>query len=139
MWAEREIFKILTECNQRQGWEIPEHVVSYESRVLASKIDKNPWQPEPSYAERFLTVRTPAEMLELGNICWFTRAVFPELGERRGLSKDYYSLLGRSCYESVLKWSEIYAVQTMYRHFDFLAETVYTALRYQQEFREMWD
>lgn len=139
MWAQREIFQILTDCNQQQGWDIPEHVVSYESRVLASKIDQPGWRPEPSYAEQYLTARTPRELLELGNVCWFTRAVFPELGQRRGISASYYTDLGQSCYQRVLKYSEIAAIQSMCRHFDFLAETVHTAIRYHGQLREMWE
>lgn len=142
MWAKREIFKILQETNTRQGWSIPEHLVSYEADILANKLDKNPWQPEPSYAERYLTVTRVQELLELAETCWFTRAVFPELGERRGISSSYYVQLGESCYDRALRHLDTANTQTlelMKRNFEFLAETAYTAIRLNQEFREMWD
>jgi hypothetical protein len=130
---------ILEETNARQGWDIPHYVVVYEAEILASKIDKNPWTPEPSYAERYMKIRTPTEALDLGNTCWFTRAVFPELKSRRGIQPSYYVDLGQSCYERVLTHSELPAVRVLLEHFEFLAETVYTAVRHNGKFREMWD
>lgn len=139
MWAKQQLRLILDQCNEQHGWQIPLHVTDYVSGILADKIDKNPWQPLPSYAECYLNLRTPAEALSLGNTCWFTRAVFPELGERRGLKASYYVDLGQGCYEMVLKYTEFPAIRTLHKHFEFLAETAYTAIRHQGEFREMWD
>ena len=130
---------ILKETNEWHGWTIPDYVIDYEARILASKIDKNPWQPEPSYAERYLTLRTPAEAIELANTCWFTRAVFPELKQRHGIKESYYVDMGVSCYERVLKHTDYPAVRALQRNFEFLAETAYTAIRHYGEFRSMWD
>lgn len=130
---------ILVETNERHGWTIPEYVVNYLARVLASKIDRNPWQPEPSYAERFMMLRTITEALELANTCWFTRAVFPELKQRHGVNPSYYVQLGSSCYEMVLKHNDMPAVRTLHKNFEFLAETAYTAIRHYGDFRSMWD
>lgn len=130
---------ILEETNQAQGWDIPAYIVGYEAEILASKIDHNPWDPQPSYAERFMTIRTPKEALDLGNTCWFTRAVFPEHRSRRGITSQYYVDMGQSCYEMVLRYSDVPAVRALSEHFEFLAETVYTAVRHNGQFREMWD
>jgi hypothetical protein len=130
---------ILKETNELHGWLIPDYVVDYEARVLASKIDRNPWQPEPSYAERYMTLRTPAEALELANTCWFTRAVFPELKSRHGIQSSYYVQLGMSCYEMVLQHTDTPAVRALSKNFEFLAETTYTAIRNFGDFRMMWD
>lgn len=130
---------ILVETNERHGWAIPDYVVNYEARVLASKIDRNPWQPEPSYAERFMMLRTITEALELANTCWFTRAVFPELKLRHGVNPSYYVQLGSSCYEMVLKHNDMPAVRTLHKNFEFLAECAYTAIRHYGDFRSMWD
>ena len=139
MWAHKEIKKILDECNEQHGWLIPATVVEYTAAILVDKLDKNPWQPEPSYAEQFMQIRTRRQALELGNTCWFTRAVFPELLSRRGIKEDYYVTIGRSCYERVLQEGEVPTVRTLYTHFEFIAETAYTAIRHSGEFREMWD
>lgn len=130
---------ILNETNERHGWVIPEYVVDYEARVLASKIDRNPWQPEPSYAERYMTLRSITEALELANTCWFTRAVFPELKRKHGIQSSYYVQLGSSCYEMVLKHSDMPAVRSLHKNFEFLAEAAYTAIRHYGDFRSMWD
>lgn len=130
---------ILEETNERQGWAIPLYVVAYEAEILAEKIDRNPWAPEPSYAERFMTLRNAQEALHLGNTCWFTRAVFPEHKSRRGLSANYYVDMGQSCYSRALQDLDLPAVRMINTHFEFLAETVYTAVRLNGQFREMWD
>jgi len=130
---------ILEETNREHGWTIPDFVIDYEARLLAARIDRTAWQPEPSYAERYLQIRTPTEALELANTCWFTRAVFPELKQRRGIQASYYVQLGSSCYEMVLKHTEFPAVRALSKHFEFLAECTYTAIRHYGEFRSMWD
>ena len=133
------IRQILVETNESQGWCIPDYVVAYEAEILADKIDHNPWDPEPSYAECFMTIRNPRQALELANTCWFTRAVFPEHKQRHGIKPSYYVDIGQSCYEMVLQYAEVPAVRLLYKHFEFLAETVHTAIRYNGKFREMWD
>ena len=137
--AENGIKRILTETYDLQGWSIPAYIVNFQSKLLAEKIDKNPWQPEPSYAARFMTIRTLNEALELANTCWFTRAVFPELGSRRGINSSYYVDMGVACYDMVAKRSEQLVAEQMARNFEFLAEAAYTAIRHYGEFRSMWD
>ena len=139
MQAQRAIQNILNETYAAQGWAIPSYIVSFQSTVLADKIDKNPWQPEPSYAERYLTIKTLNEALELANTCWFTRAVFPELGSNRGINSSYYVDMGTACYEMVAKRTEQLVAQQMAKNFEFLAEAAYTAIRHYGEFRSMWD
>jgi hypothetical protein len=137
--AVNSIRRILEETNERQGWTIPLYVVNYEAEILAEKMDRNPWLPEPSYAERYMMIRNTSEALHLGNTCWFTRAVFPELKQRRGIMPSYYVDMGMSCYGRVLQEKDLPAVRVMQQHFEFLAETVYTAIRHYGDFREMWD
>ncbi len=137
--AERALKTLLTETNELHGWQIPEVVVNYEARLFAERIDKNPWQPEPSYAERYLSLRSVGEAIELGNVCFFTRAVFPELGKGRGITSDYYVQLGQGCYERVLQYTDLPAIRLVHKNFEFLAEAAYTAIRHYGDFRSMWD
>lgn len=130
---------ILQECYDRQGWTIPVDVIAYQTRLLAERIDRTAWQPEPSYAERYMTITTLNEALELAETCWFTRAVFPELGSKRGINSSYYVQIGQGCYEQVLRYNETVTVKTMHKHFEFLAEAAYTAIRHSGQFRSMWD
>jgi len=130
---------LLEETYHRQGWQIPDTVIEYQTQLLAVKIDQPSWQPEPSYAERYLQLRNCREAKNLGDTCWFTRAVFPELGSRRGIAASYYVQMGQGCYSRVVAESNDPAVKLMQQHFEFLAEAAYTAIRLNREFREMWD
>ena len=118
---------------------MPDHVTQYIVRILADKLDKNPWQPQPSYAEQFMMLRTPAQALELGNTCFFTRSVFPDLGRRRGISSSYYVDIGQACYHRVLTWSAVPAVQMLHDHFEWCAEMTHTAVHSQGAMRQFWD
>jgi len=129
---------ILTETLETQGWEIPEAVVEYTVNILASKIDKNPWQPEPSYAERYMTIKSVFDAQDLGDTCFFTRAVFPELGKRKGISSSYYVDIGQGCYSYVLRINPDPAIKQMRDHFEFLSEVVWTSIREYGQFRPLW-
>ena len=98
-----------------------------------------PWQPEPSYAEAYLKLKTPAQALELGDTCFFTRSVFPELMNRRGLSSDYFVQLGQGSYSFVLNYNELPHIRAIRDNFEFLAEVVHTAVRYHGHWRSMWE
>lgn len=132
---------ILTDTYRLHGWDIPNYIVDYESRILAERLDKNPWQPEPSYAERYLSIRTQEQAVELANTCFFTRTVFPELGKHRGINSSYYVQLGQSCYSWALDRGPLQnpTLAVMRDHFEFLAEAAYTAIRHYGDFRSMWD
>jgi hypothetical protein len=130
---------LLKETCDHHGWAIPPQLVNYTVQILADKIDKNPWQPEPSYAERYMSLRTAQEALELGNTCWFTRAVFPELLERRGLKSSYFVDMGQGCYQRFLHSYNNPTVELLNTHFEFTAEVAHTAVRLCGYTREMWD
>jgi hypothetical protein len=130
---------ILEETCNRQGWTVPTDLVNYTVAILTDKLDKNPWQPEPSYAERYMTLRTAQEALELGNTCWFTRAVFPELLERRGIASAYFVDMGQGCYARFLASQYNPTVELLRNHFEFTAEIAHTAVRSFGYWREMWD
>ena len=138
-WARSGIKDLLVETYDRHGWAIPVPVIDYQTTVLTEFVNKPDWQPRPSYAEQYMTMRTTGQAQALGNVCWFTRAVFPELGTRRGINSSYYVQLGQGCYERVLSQTELPAVKVLCEHFEFLAECAYTAIRLNGEFRSMWD
>lgn len=138
-FAYKEFRSLLQECIERQGWLLPEQTANYATAILVDKLDKNPWTPEPSYAEAYLTTKSPLALVALGDTCWFTRAIFPELGERRGITSSYYVDLGTSCYARARKHMTNPTLEQMERHFEFLAEVAYTAVWSRGEFRSMWD
>jgi hypothetical protein len=130
---------ILKETVTEHGWRIPDAVFNYTVRILAEKVTEVPFTPEPSYAERYMTIRTPTEALALGNTCFFTRSVFPELLERRGISSTYFVQLGQGSYTRALTYVDMPHVRAIRDNFEFLTEVVYTAIRLNGEFRSMWE
>jgi hypothetical protein len=130
---------ILTETVTAHGWQIPQPVLEYTVRILAEKVDQVPFTPEPSYAERYMMIKTATEALELGNTCFFTRSVFPELLERRGLTSSYLVGLGQGSYTMALKHTNMPHIRVMRDNFEFLSEVVYTSIRLNGEFRSMWE
>lgn len=137
--AYQGIRDMLEETYATQGWQIPQYIIDYQTNILASFMDRPDWQPEPSYAERYMTIRNANEAVNLGNVCWFTRAVFPELKRHRGITHRYYTELGQGCYAMALKHTVTPTIRMMRDHFEFLAEAAHTAIRYNNGFREMWD
>lgn len=132
--------QLFADTLDRQGWMVPKSLQRAMVSILVEKLDKNPWQPEPSYAELYLTARTPSALKWLGDTCWFTRAIFPQLGERRGISASYYTDLGQGCYSRLLNYTGPDTnLEMMIHHFDFLAEVAWTVIHSQGRFREMWD
>jgi hypothetical protein len=129
---------IVEETVQAQGWMIPPPVLGYTVRILADRVDRVPFTPEPSYAEAYMKLRTPAEALTFGDTCFFTRSVFPELLERRGVGQNYFVQLGQSSYTMALKHTELPHVKLLRDHFEFMAEVIHTSIRHTGYFRSMW-
>jgi hypothetical protein len=138
LFAHSEISKIISETADRQGWQIPDPAKSYMTAVLVSKIDKNPWQPQPSYAEAYLTTTKPQALIELADTCWFTRAVFPDMMSKRGLTASYFVDLGTSCYHRARLTIDNPALAQMEHYFEFLAEVAWTSVHSHGDFRSMW-
>lgn len=136
--AIKGIRDIVTDTISAHAWCIPHNVVDYTVEILASRVDRVPFTPEPSWAEVFMQLKTPSAALEFGDTCFFTRSVFPELLERRGVKSTYFVELGQSSYTMALKHSEIPHVKLLRDHFEFMAEVIHTSIRYTGHFRTMW-
>jgi hypothetical protein len=137
-FLKRQFKDIMQETLERQGWQLPQQVTDYAVNILTEYADRNPWEPEPSYAECYMTVKDTAAVLALGNVCWWTRSVFPDLKQRRGIDSSYYVLLGTGCYSRVLNTVHNATLQHMHDHFEFLAEVAHTAIWSRGGFRSMW-
>lgn len=137
--AVRKLFEDLIEDTLTvQGWSWPRPVFDYTVQILTDKLDKNPWSPEPSYAEQYMTLQTAEEARLLGDTCFFARAVFPDYMQRRGLTSSYFVQLGQGCYDRVLKQYDIPAVREINRNFEYIAEMTWTAVNSKGGFRSMW-
>lgn len=76
------------------GYELPVEVEHYVVLLLADHVDRPHWQPEPSFAETYMTISTSRDAKRLGDACLFMTGVFPE----RGPSMEYYVNIGSSSY-----------------------------------------
>ena len=134
-----KIRDVLDQCCEQQGWCLPMDVVSYCAEVLQAHVSLPNWQPQPSYAEQFMQMRTTRQAVDLGNTCWFTRAVFPELMSRRGIHSSYYVDMGTACFDRVLNSTGHPTVRKLRDHFEFTAEVAWTAIHSKGGFRSMWE
>ena len=133
------IRQLLTDCCEKQGWQLPDDIVNYCTMVLADHVARPNWQPKPSYAEQFMTVKTVQDYISLGNECWFTRAVFPDLMNKRGIKSSYYVDMGTACFDQVVLKTAHPTVRKIRDHFEFTAEVAWTAIHAQDGWRSMWD
>lgn len=138
-FAQEQFLKLLEETFERQGWAIPNTLSKYATQILVDRLDKNPWQPEPSYAEQYMTLTDPRALKSLGDTCWFTRAVFPTMGQHRGITSNYYVELGTGCYARAQRQISSPTLKAMEQHFEFIAEAAHTAIWSKGAFRSMWD
>jgi hypothetical protein len=138
-WTRQQIREILTETWQRQGWQVPDAITDYECAILVEMLARVPWQPQPSYAERYMALKQPQEFLEFGNVCWFTRAVFPQCLQRRGLTEQYFTDLGTAAWQRALDYYDNPTLEQLCQYFDYTAEMTYTAIHCHGDFRSMWD
>jgi hypothetical protein len=129
----------LIDTYRQHGWEIPNSVIDYESELFSLYIDKPDFEPKPSYAEQYMTMNTVSEARRLADCCFFTRSVFPDLKQHRGISSSYFVDMGQGCYDRVYKETGYAVMLVMRDHFEFLAECAYTAIRMNGEFRSMWE
>jgi hypothetical protein len=106
---------IKTRCSET-GAELPEPIEHYCVFLLAERVEKTDIIPEPSFAERYLTLYQtprPEDIRQFADDCLFFVSVLPEYGKRRGLNMDYYATLGISSY---------------YAYSDLVQEDLYTVL-----------
>lgn len=137
-WQTRELDRLIQECCDQQGWQLPWQAMNQMREILASYIDKPDWQPRPSLAEAYMTRSSYSELVNLGNDCWFARSIFPELIERKGLGYRYYEDIGQGAYARALQLHRTKGIELMAQHFEFLAEVAHTAIRCHGHWRSMW-
>ena len=119
-------YEVVKETQYTSGYELPLEIESYVVMLLASFMKKPNFLPQETFAQCYLTLEhhDKYSSKELGDTCLFVRGVFPNRGRRFGLTKNYYTKIGRSCYEnagSVLH-PELFGKLAL--HFDFLGDFI---------------
>ena len=99
----RTFHVLITERERETGFQMPKPVENYCVRLLAERVENKNLIPDPSFAEKYLTMyQNPRaeEFRQFGDDCLFFTSVLPEYGNRRGLSKRYYCDLGVASYDT---------------------------------------
>ncbi len=92
---------LITEHQQRTGFEMPPLLEDYLVDLLDSRLERVEIIPEPSFAECYLKLYqrpNPELMRDFGDSTLFFCSLMPDYGQRRGLNMDYYATLGISTY-----------------------------------------
>lgn len=115
------ITQLVVDCEQVTGIDLPHPIRLYTIAVLASRLDQPNWQPDPSWSQRYLTLRTAQEAKELGDTALFAVSVFPTLGARRGISRSYYVSIGQGSYCRAAQTLNESLYTQLGEHFEFIA------------------
>lgn len=98
----RDHFSLLIrEHSQRTGFEMPLLLEQYIVDLLTERLDRVDIIPEPTFAERYLTLYQEfvyAAWKDYADSALFFCSLMPDYGNRRGLNMDYYATLGISTY-----------------------------------------
>ena len=115
------ITQLVVDCEHVTGVDLPRPIRLYTIAVLASRLDQPDWQPDPSWGERYLALKTAQEAKELGDTALFAVSVFPTLGARRGISRDYYVSIGQGSYSRAAQRLNESLYTQLGEHFEFIA------------------
>ena len=117
------LFDVVKDTSIKNGYELPEPIEAYIVMLLASHVDKPDFLPD-TFAQAFLTIKSPTQAKELADTCLFVSGVFPTLGERKGISRRYYQDIGSSSYEMVAGARHPELFNTLATHFNFLSDFI---------------
>jgi hypothetical protein len=89
---------------QRKGYAIPSYVKPYLVELMSYWAERTDFTPDPSFAERYMTLAGSEKYKEFADQCLFCVSLFPELGQRRGIPTSYYAGLGSSAYWALAQY-----------------------------------
>ena len=117
------LFDVVKDTSAKRGYDLPEPIEAYVVMLLATHVDKPDFLPN-TFAETFLTIKTPNEAKALADTCLFVAGVFPNIGERKGLKRRYYQDIGSTSYGMVAEVQNPELFSTLATHFNFLSEFI---------------
>lgn len=115
-------YSVVKDSQSQTGFELPEHLEAYIVMLLANHIDKPSFLPEESFAIAYLKLGDAKKLSskQLGDTCLFVCGVFPTLGLKKGLNKNYYANIGMSSYRNM--HGQIFG--DLADHFNFLSQFI---------------
>lgn len=97
----KTFYNLVRAQEQQTGFDMPKPVERYCVYLLAERVEKTNIIPDPSFAEKYLTMFNNPDVNEIKTFaddCLFFTSLLPEYGQRRGLSMRYYADLGITSY-----------------------------------------
>jgi len=115
-------YSVVKDSQSQTGFELPEHLEAYIVMLLAHHVDKPSFLPEEPFAIAYLKLDNARKLdsKQLGDTCLFVCGVFPTLGLKKGLNKDYYANIGVSSYRNM--HGKIFV--DLAHHFNFLSKFI---------------
>lgn len=117
-------YDIVKETQGKTGYELPEDLECYLVMLLSQQTKRPNFLPETTFAEMFLTATTPTQRKELGDTCLFVSGVFPYIGNKKGISRSYYSDMGITSYELLSDHWHPELFGSLAKHFCFLSKFI---------------
>lgn len=131
MTVTSQFFDHLTEHRDRTGFAASDQLLTYLADLLAERLDRVDFIPEPSFAERYLELyscQRLSEFKDYADSSLFFVSLLPKYGQRRGLDLEYYANLGISVYYTLGDLSKDQRYTQLGNWFYHLQKFLYTAL-----------
>jgi len=127
-----EMFRQLSESARAfTGITLPQYLEIYGVLILADHMRKGRWEPQPSFAECYLTISNAVAARDFGDECLFLCGVFPEYANRRGMNKSYYQSLGQGAYWRASKELQPELFESLAKHFAIMSQWMLAVVRQQ--------
>jgi hypothetical protein len=129
LWRETFSPMIADTCSS-SGLDLPMYVKTYIVELMGYWAERTDFTPDPSFAERFMTLKYADEYKTFADQCLFCVALFPELGQRRGIPTSYYAGLGSSAYMTLVSYKvNVKMFTTLSLGFDVCARVITATVR----------
>jgi len=119
-------YDAMQETKNATGYTLPLDVEAYVVMLLASFVEKPDFLPSDSFAESYLKLnpKSTVQAKELGDVCLFVSGIFPNMGKRKSINKDYYQNIGASSYQIVSHYMNESLFTSLSVHFRFVSDYI---------------
>ena len=125
---------LVHECQSVKGLDIPKPITIYCTAILADKLDKPLWEPQPNWAERYLTMRSAQDAKDLGDTALWAVGICPTYLTRRGMSRSYYVQIGQGAYSKAADELNQELYMLLSTHFLYISEFLKQCVSIQNDY-----
>ena len=125
---------LVHECQSVKGLELPKPITIYCTAILADKLDKPLWEPQPTWAERYLTMKSAQDAKDLGDTALWAVGICPTYLTRRGMNRSYYVQIGQGAYSKAADELNTELYTLLSTHFLYISEFLKQCVSIQQDY-----